>query len=111
MSEVSSLGKSLKLIRLMHGKTATTLARELGITPAYLSEIENCVKAPSANVINAYAKTFHIRRSTIYFFDDELDEENDGRGKSLRSYLLKFMEAVRHCEGKSLDELDDFDVP
>ena len=64
------LGEALRLIRVFHDKKLVDLAKELDISPGYLSEIERgkSNKKPSLELINRYAQVFNTKPSVILFF-------------------------------------------
>lgn len=89
------IGEALRLIRVFHDKKSRDLATELGISPSYLSEIENDRKRPSLDLIEAYAATFKTHPSVILFFAQELgngqkSEKYDG----IRAKLLLFLRSI-----------------
>jgi transcriptional regulator with XRE-family HTH domain len=89
------IGEALRLIRVFHDKKSKDLAVELGISPSYLSEIENGHKRPSLELIDRYAEVFRTKPSVILFFAEEL-----GQGRATASHaaarkkLLMFLKAV-----------------
>ena len=90
------LGESLRLIRVFHDKKSTDLAKELGISPAYLSKIENEKSQPNIDLIQKYAEVFSTTKSAILFFSDELDREQS-RGPfkiSIRNKLFHFLKTL-----------------
>ena len=93
------LNEALRLIRVFHDKKSNELAKELNISAAYLSEIENGKKQPSFDLINKYAEVFHTKSSVILFFSEDLERDNaNGLSKdSIRKNLLKFMKALERC--------------
>lgn len=93
------LGEALRLIRVFHDKKLVNLAKDLGISPGYLSEIENQKKEPSLEIVNKYAKAFETTPSAILFFSEQLDKKGAG-GKTkavIRDHLIKFMQAVERA--------------
>ena len=53
-------GTKLRFYRQRAGKTQEALARELGITSAYLSNIENSKRTPSHRIMEAMAQSLSI---------------------------------------------------
>lgn len=100
------LGYSLRLIRRLYGVTAKELAAQLSISATYLSEIENGKKKPSLELIRKYADFFHIKCSTILFFD-ESESESSNAANDLRNAFYRLGVALERCEGRLLsDEID-----
>lgn len=95
------LGEALRLIRVFHDRKLVDLAKELDISPGYLSEIERgkSNKKPSLELINRYAEVFNTKPSVILFFSEEIDKEkNRGPLKiKIRNQLLKFMKIFEYA--------------
>lgn len=92
------INEALRLLRVFNDKKASDLAKELGISAAYLSEIEKGKKKPSIDIIEKYAKAFKTKPSAILFFSEKIPP-----GKTKRKiadniiYFLKFIENI-HVE-------------
>lgn len=68
------LGEALRLIRVFHDLKQNELAERLGISQSYLSDIERGTKTPSSEVVARYAEEFDMPVSSIWFFDEKLNE-------------------------------------
>ena len=89
------IGEALRLIRVFHDKKSKDLAVELGISPSYLSEIENSHKRPSLGLIHEYARVFNTKPSVILFFAEQLGEgEGTSSRAEVRKKLMIFMRAM-----------------
>lgn len=77
-----AMGRALKLMRTFHRQTQVALARRLGISNSYLSEIENGSKAVSLELLAKYSELYKIPASTLMIFSERLDE--GGAADSLR---------------------------
>ncbi len=53
---------SLRSLREEHKLTLEALAREAGISPAYLHMIENGEREPSAVLLRAFGRIFNVRQ-------------------------------------------------
>lgn len=81
------LGKVLRLIREQNDVSLTQAAIELGMSKAYVSELENDKKVPTLETLERYSKTFEIPVSHILFFSENYDS-NEGRlAKNVRQLL------------------------
>lgn len=90
------MGEALRLIRVFHDRKLGDLAKDLDISPSYLSEIEHGKKQASLELIKKYAQIFETKPYVIMFFSEELDKESK-RGTvqiKIREKLLKFLKAV-----------------
>ncbi len=68
------LHRALRLLRTYHQLKQTDLADRLGISNSYLSEIEKGVKAPSMELLGAYARHFKMPVSSILLFSESIGE-------------------------------------
>lgn len=96
------LNDALRIVRLIHDYKSIELAKELGISASYLSEIENGKKKPSLELLQKYSDVLDLRPSTLLFFSEELDKNKAGdRVKSkMRNHVIALM--------KKIETQDDF---
>lgn len=66
------IGEALRLIRVFHDRKQVDLAKEIGISQSYLSDIERSVKIPSHDIVLRYAEIFDLPVSSIWFFDEQI---------------------------------------
>ena len=66
------LSEALRLIRVFNDMKQTELAKRLGISKSYLSEIEGGRKQPKVDLIERYSVEFGIPSSSIWFFAENL---------------------------------------
>lgn len=86
------LGEALRLLRVFNDLKAKELAVDLGISPSYLSELENSKKKPSLEVINRYSEVFKIKSSAILSLSEELAIITDR--KSVAEKLIKYLKVI-----------------
>ena len=94
------IGEAIRLIRVYNDKKLTEVARELSVSPGYLSEIENDKKRPTLEFIEKYAKYFEVRPSAILFFDEELTKNPGTKSATkdfMRTKMLKFLQVFEHA--------------
>ena len=65
-------GEKLRFYRHRAGKTQESLAQELGITSAYLSNIENNKRTPSPKIMEAIALSLSIHTEDLWKKDGTL---------------------------------------
>jgi transcriptional regulator with XRE-family HTH domain len=77
------------------------MAKYLDISPSYLSEIENGKKAPSLNIINKYAVKFNTTSSSILFFSEKIEKEQESNNfkNFIAKKTLEFLVGIEN-EGK-----------
>lgn len=71
MEDFDKLSLTLKMIRTLYGRTVKDVAQALGISPSYLSEIENGKRKPTLEVLSGYSKEFKIAMSSLLFMSEE----------------------------------------
>ncbi len=100
------IGEALRLIRVYHDKKLTHLARELKISPGFLSEVETNKRRPNLKLIEKYANIFNLEVSSIMFFNEQLDSA-DPKFKTpefFRKSILKFLQFVEKVSNDSSTE-------
>lgn len=67
------LHRALRLLRTYHQLSQVELAKRLGISNSYLSEIEKGEsKEPSLELLSKYAETFKMPVSSILLFSEQI---------------------------------------
>lgn len=72
VSEIHSfqlIGKKIRHIRQQQKMTSTVLAERIGVTPAYISQIERDLAEPSLSVLRKLAQALNVE--LIYLFSNE----------------------------------------
>ena len=97
------LGRALKQLRLFHRVSQKDLADRLGISNAYLSQIENEQKKNiSMDLIDKYAEAFNLEPHHIVRFSDELSSRNGIRRNSdAAEKVLKILEWISDDKEKT----------
>lgn len=92
------LGEALRLIRVFHDCKIIELAKELGISASYISEIENSKKTPSMEVLKKYAAYFDTTVSAIMFFAEDIEKDKKSPAKAkARKKLLSFLRMIENA--------------
>ena len=76
------MGEALRLLRIFYGYKSTELAKMLGLSQSYVSELENNRKQPTLDVLDRYAKVFDMKKSTLLLFAESLEDENEKKKSS-----------------------------
>ncbi|WP_233863701.1 helix-turn-helix transcriptional regulator [Paraburkholderia adhaesiva] len=94
------LNRALKLIRAFHQLSQTELAKRLGISNSYLSEIESGLKAPSVELLKQYSEIFKIPVSSIMLFSEHLEAQGPGGRLRVKAAdkILRLLEWVADKE-------------
>lgn len=71
------LNRALRLLRTYHQLKQIELAKKIGISNSYLSEIEKGEKTPGLDILEKYSEVFRIPTSSILLFSESL--KNEGR--------------------------------
>ena len=78
------LHRALRLLRTYHQFSQIDLAKRLGISNSYLSEIEKGAdKEPSLDLLSKYADIFKMPVSSILLFSEQIESGNK-HGTKLR---------------------------
>lgn len=77
-------GQALKLLRRYQGLNQSALAKKLGVSRSYISELESGNRTPSLDLLSRYADLFNIPVSSLVFFAEALQDK-----KSIPSRLEK----------------------
>jgi transcriptional regulator with XRE-family HTH domain len=97
------IGEVKKKLRLLYSVSAKDLAHDIGISPSYLSEIENSKKTPSLELLNKYSQVFEIKVSTIMLMAEDYSENRRKKSKPemfIQKRLIKIL-------NKHTDELEE----
>lgn len=90
---MSSLGETLKSLRNLKRFTLKDVEQKLGISNAYLSQLENDkVKQPSANILYKLAKLYNIDLDVL-LYSAGIIKENPVEE---RDETTKFMNAIQY---------------
>lgn len=69
------LNRALKLLRTYHQYTQVELAKRLGISNSYLSELEKGDKTPGLDLLERYSEVFKMPVSSILLFSESINED------------------------------------
>lgn len=94
------LHRALKLLRTFHQLSQVELAKRLGISNSYLSEIESGNKSPSVDLLDQYAVIFKLPLSSIMLFSEQLEEATPGNKLRVKAAdkVLRLLEWVAEKE-------------
>lgn len=100
------LNRALKLLRTYHQLKQIELAKRLGVSNSYLSEIETGLKTPGIDLLEKYADVFKMPVSSIVLFSEKMDREKTA-GDRLRfaaaDKILRLLEWIDEQESVSHD--------
>jgi len=94
------LNRALKLLRTFHQLSQVELAKRLGLSNSYLSELESGVKSPSIEILEQYSATFKLPLSSILLFSEQLESTTLGNKLRVKAAdkVLKLLEWVAERE-------------
>lgn len=88
MSDVKSICKVLRLLRILNDLSIKELSEKSGISVSYITDIEKGAKTkPSVDIIEKYSKALGVSKSTIMFFEEEYAQTDCGYQKMLLGML------------------------
>ncbi|WP_372016635.1 helix-turn-helix transcriptional regulator [Pseudoxanthomonas sp. 10H] len=88
------IDRALRLTREFHRMKQEDLAKKLGISNSYLSEIENGKKVASLELLEEYSKIFNVPASTFLLFKERMHGEQNSRARDHAQRLLQFFDWV-----------------
>ena len=105
------IGDVLKRTRNIYGYKASEMSALLGISPSYLSEIENNKKQPSLELLEKYSNIYGIRLSSLILLSENIEEaEQQGKGtviiRNMMMHLIQGMSSV----GEETDEKSNEEI-
>ena len=74
-----SLAKKLKELRHQNNMTATYVSSQLGIAKSTLSNYENGVRTPKAEMLGKFAEFYNTTMDYMFGFDNNPSSNADGR--------------------------------
>jgi transcriptional regulator with XRE-family HTH domain len=94
------LSRALKLLRTFHQLNQNELAKILGISNSYLSEIESGNKKPSLELLNKYSLAFKVPVSSILLFSEKLEEKKGSKilREKAADKILRILEWISERE-------------
>lgn len=87
---------TLKKLRNIYGLKASEMSTKLGISPSYLSEIENGKKQPSLELLEKYSSVFDIKLSSLILISETYEEaESQGKGAiMIRNMMMHLIDSM-----------------
>jgi len=84
-------GQALKLLRRYQGLNQSALAKKLGVSRSYISELESGNKTPSLDLLSRYADIFNIPISSLVFFAEALQDKEklSSRSEKAKGVIAK----------------------
>lgn len=100
------LNRALKLLRTYHQLKQIELAKRLGVSNSYLSEIETGLKTPGVDLLEKYGEVFKMPVSSIMLFSETMSSDKTS-GERLRvaaaDKILRLLEWIDERESVSHD--------
>lgn len=85
-------GDMLRLLRITAMYAQQDMAKKLGISSSYLSEIETGRKDPPVRLLAIYAKVFDVSQSSMIKLAERLESEGKKVREELREVIRLFVE-------------------
>ena len=67
---VINLGSRLRAVRLRSGMSLREVARQLGVSPSFVSQVENGKSQPSVATLYSFAQLFDVSLDRLFIDDD-----------------------------------------
>lgn len=95
------IDRALRLTREFHRMKQGDLAKQLGISTSYLSEIESGKKTASLDLLDQYSRIFKVPASTFLLFKERMHGEHDSANFDHAKRLLDFFAWVTSDDEES----------
>lgn len=92
------LHQALRLLRTYHQLTQVDLAKRLGMSNSYLSEIESGVKSPNLELLAQYANLFKMPVSSILLFSESVNRQHKPGAKLQVAAAKKIIRLLEWAE-------------
>jgi transcriptional regulator with XRE-family HTH domain len=105
---VQPIGKNIRALRRLHGVTQTKLAAQVGVAPAYISQIESMIRVPSVRVTHKIAEALGTTVGTL--LGEGAESAAAGRLSKmdqihmLKRLVLELEAELEHNDAKAGDE-------
>lgn len=96
------IGDVLKRTRTIYGYKANEMSETLGISPSYLSEIENNKKQPSLELLEKYAHIYGMKLSSLILLSENFEKETENGNKDnalIRNLMLHLINHMSNNTG------------
>ena len=92
------MAEALRLLRVFHDLTQTELARRLGVSKSFVSELESGSKEPTLSMLARYSEEFGIPVSSLLFFAENLTGSAANQG--VADKVLKLLEWIAASQSR-----------
>lgn len=93
------IGEAIKIIRVFNGMNQQVLAKALGISDSYLSQIESGKRTPTLDTIKSVSREFGVPVSSLLFFSEQLESnEVAGESQSRLAFGRRLLNALTRIE-------------
>ena len=95
------INRALRLLRTYYRFSQVNLAKELGISNSYLSEIESGSKKPNYELLEKYASVFKMPISSILLFSETVNSGTKSSDKlriSAADKVLRLLEWIEDSD-------------
>lgn len=104
------LGKELRILRISRGEILKEMADKLGITPAYLSAIENGKREPTRKFMNTLISVYDLS-------EKEIEKLEKAYSETINSISINFTEEMSPTQkdlsfvfARRFDKLSEDDI-
>ena len=88
------MNEALRLLRVYHVMKASELARELGISGSYLSEIEKGKRKVSLELLKRYSQVFQTSPSAIMMFTEAYERNGPKIKRLVGRRVVELLSAI-----------------
>ena len=109
---VTPLGKELRIIRLNFNEILKDMANKIGITPSYLSSIENGKRTPTLALVNKIIRIYGLNeeeslniQEALYKTINEITISSKNLNKEHQDLGLVFVRKFNDLDSEQINEI------
>ncbi|MCL1880438.1 MAG: helix-turn-helix transcriptional regulator [Actinomycetia bacterium] len=95
-TELEPINRTLKMLRITEDMSIRELARQVGLSPSYISDIETGRRKPTLSVLEKYGWHFGVSSADLLYLQE--GNQHASNTELLFKVLKKKMESIRLAE-------------
>ena len=88
------LHNALKSVRKFHKMSVVDTAHKIGVSPSYISELENDKKRIHDDILQAYSRLFNMPVSSLYLIAEAEDEQTNSLKSKARRKVAQIIKWI-----------------
>jgi transcriptional regulator with XRE-family HTH domain len=93
------LGEAIRIARVFQGMSQQDLAKAMGVSSGYLSQIESGAREPSQETLRSAALALQVPTSALVFFSEQIQAaEGEGDAEARQRFGRKILDVLAKIE-------------